>query len=98
MVEFTERPGGSPVAPKLRGAFVALMERENGIERRGITVLLFCITGSVAAMVNVMFLEAVPTALTAFTLAAKTPSSAGMPPTSPVVALIDNPAGNPLAV
>lgn len=41
VVEFTERPGGSPVAPKLRGAFVALMGSENGKDKRGIAVPLF---------------------------------------------------------
>ncbi len=98
VVEFTVRPGGSPATPKLRGAFVAFMESENGRESRGLTVPLFWIKGSVAAIVNVMFREAVPTALTAFTFDEKTPSRAGMPPTSPVVALIDKPEGRPLAV
>jgi hypothetical protein len=54
--------------------------------------------GAVTAMVSIRVALPVPEALLAPTVTVEVPTAVGLPEISPVVALTDKPAGNPVAL
>lgn len=99
VVVLTLNPAGKPVALKLVGPLLAVMVY--GLIATPLTpiaVVELVMTGVARLMVTVTVAVPVPEALVAPTTTGKTPAVVGVPVMAPVLELILNPAGKPVAL
>ena len=99
VMESSDNPEGKPDALKLVGLLVAVMVYEKATDMVAVSVVELVMTGGGGLLtVSVNVAEPVPPALVALMLTLAAPADVGAPEITPVVALMDNPAGNPLAL
>src|ERR1700683_371469 len=96
----TDKPVGSPVAPKLVGLLLAVIEYPKVDPTVPLAVELLLMTGAEgtsALIVKVIMPLAVPPELVAVMVTANVPEAVGVPEITPVDVLTDKPEGTPEA-